>query len=109
MELFLEILRYVLEILSYSLISFVIAWYFYVYKRKALPGRMIGSWIVGFIGAIIVTLFSSPWFIPLINWFMSPRIGDNFVIRVNLITAFIGAFIFLWLFNYVNHDKERRE
>jgi hypothetical protein len=57
MELFLEILRYVLEILSYSLISFAIAWYFYVYKRKALPGRMIGSWIVGFIGAIIVTLF----------------------------------------------------
>ncbi len=109
MELFLEILRYVLEILSYSFISLAIAWYFYVHKRKALPGRLIGAWIVGFIGAIIVTLFSGAWFIPLINWLMSPRFGDNFVIRVNLITAFIGAFIFLWLFNYVNHDKERRE
>ncbi len=40
---------------------------------------------------------------------MSPRVGENFIIRVNLITASIGAFLFLWLYNYVNHDRERKE
>lgn len=110
MEDFLfQVLQYLLEILVYAIISFLSAWYFFVYKRKALPGKLIGSWIIAFIGAVFFTLLSGAWFIQVVNWLMSPKFGDDFFIRVNLITAMIGAMTFLWIYNYVNHDRERRD
>lgn len=108
MELYLEIIRFILELLIYALISFSMAWYFYSYKRKDLPGKMVGSSFVAFIGAIIITMLSSSWFIPVMNWLMNPRIGENFIVRVNILTATLGAFLFLWLYNFVNHDRMRK-
>ncbi|MCS7204989.1 MAG: hypothetical protein NZ853_04780 [Leptospiraceae bacterium] len=105
----IQILQYIAEIIAYSIVSFIGAWYYFVYKRKALPGKLIGAWIIGFIGAVLITLLSGSWFIPLVNWLMSPKFGESFFVRVNLITAFIGAFGILWLYNYVNHDRERRD
>ncbi len=58
MEFYLEVLRYILEFMSYTAISFICAWYFFEIKRKALPGKLLGAWIVAFIGSIIVTLIS---------------------------------------------------
>lgn len=109
MEYFLEILRFIVEFLFYFIVAYFNGWYFYKYKKKALPGRFIGSILIAFVGAIIFSLLSGAWFISFVNWLMTPKFGENFFIRVNLITAFLGAFVFLWIYNYINHDKTRKE
>ncbi len=109
MDVFLEIIRFVIEFLFYMIIAYFSAWYFFIYKRKALPGKLLGSFVIAFIGGIILSLLSGSWFISFVNWLMTPKFGENFIIRVNLITAFLGAFGILWLYNYINHDKTRKD
>ncbi|MFN3604322.1 MAG: hypothetical protein ACK4UJ_06410 [Leptonema sp. (in: bacteria)] len=109
MDSFLEVIRFIIELFFYLMIAYGNAWYFYNYKKKALPGRFLGSLLIAFIGAIILSLISGPWFISFTNWLMTPKFGENFIVRVNLITAFLGSFIFLWFYNYINHDKTRRD
>lgn len=109
MDLFLEIIRFVIEFLFYVIIAYLNAWYYFVYKRKALPGKLFGAFVIAFFGAIILSLLSGAWFISFINWLMTPKFGENFIIRVNLITAFLGSFVVLWIYNYINHDKTRKD
>ncbi len=104
----MDYLKFIIEFLLYAVISYFAAWYYFEYKKKALPGRMLGSWIVAFIGAIIFSLFTGGWFNSVMNWLMNPKFGENILIRVNIITATIGAFLILYIYNIANHDRRRK-
>ncbi|MCB1322696.1 MAG: hypothetical protein KDK34_20720, partial [Leptospiraceae bacterium] len=65
--------------------------------------------VIGTIGAVLLDFALSTFFIDVVNWLMKPRIGnDQYVTRINLIAAFIGAALFVYILNHINHDRERR-
>ena len=85
------------------------SWYYYHRKRKELLGGFWGGAAVGVLGAIIITFVSHTWFIELLNWMMHPKkIFGGIQLRVNLLTAGAGAFLFVYIMNRINHDKVRR-
>ena len=72
-------------------------------------GGFSGGLVIGIIGAILITLLATihDWFTRLVIWLMLPKISPDFHFRVNIITALIGAFIFLEILNRINHNRER--
>ncbi|MBE7438635.1 MAG: hypothetical protein HS115_09305 [Spirochaetales bacterium] len=105
----MAVLRIVLDLLVYAGIGLFAAWYFYSYKRKDLLGGFWGGMVVGFIGAVIISWFASwnAWFIQLVDWLMKPKFGETLLVRVNLIASLAGAFLLLYVFNRINHNKDR--
>lgn len=103
-----------LDIVSYIIVYFVIgaitAYYYHQWKQRDLPGGYWGALIIAIIGAVIINYILSirGWFPELINWLMVPKIGYEFRIGVNLIAAIAGAFLFVYILNKINHDRERR-
>ena len=105
----LEFYQFLLDMGLYLLISALFTCYFYYYKRKDLVGGFIGGFFVSLIGAIIITMFASfrDWFSKVVVWLLSPHLFGEFYFRVNLLTAAIGAFLFLFILNHINHDRDR--
>ncbi|PKL31812.1 MAG: hypothetical protein CVV45_15045, partial [Spirochaetae bacterium HGW-Spirochaetae-10] len=70
------------------------AYYYYTHQKKELPGGFWGAAFVAIIGAVLITMLAGleAWFIRLVSWLMQPKFGDVLLVRVNLITAVIGAF-----------------
>lgn len=98
------------DFLVYIAVGFLIAYYFYGPKRKALLGGLWGGAFIGTVGAVIVGMLGQieDWFIRLVTWLMLPKIGDFLLFRVNLITAVAGAFLFVYILNQINHDRTRK-
>lgn len=98
------------DFLGYVLIGSLAAWFFYHYRRRDLLGGFWGGLVIGIVGAILIAwvagLFNQ-WFRRFIDWLMSPEFG-SFRISVNMIAALIGAFLFVYILNLINHNKERR-
>ncbi len=107
MELYPHIL---LDLLVYFSTGLLIAYYYYHFRRKELLGGFWGAVAIGTIGAVLVSMLASfdSWFIRIATWLMQPKIGDRFLFRVNLITAVFGSFLFLYILNRINHNKDRR-
>lgn len=104
---FLEIL---LDLAVYLLAGVAASYYFYEKRRRELLGGFWGGALIGTLGAVIVHLLTNiqGWFIRIVNWLMQPKIGDALIFRVNLITAAVGGFIFVFVLNRINHNRERR-
>jgi uncharacterized membrane protein YeaQ/YmgE (transglycosylase-associated protein family) len=97
--------------LVYVLIGACAAWFYYHYRRRDLLGGFWGAVVIGVVGAIMIHWLSSlfnVWFIRLVDWLMGPEIG-NFRVRVNILAALGGAFLFVSILNRINHDRERRQ
>lgn len=98
------------DALAYVLTGLVAAWFYYHYMRRDLLGGFWGAVVIGVIGAVMVhsvlSLFNN-WFARLLNWLMKPELG-GFHVRVNMLAAMAGAFLFVFILNRINHDKERR-
>jgi len=95
-------LRILIDVLIYITIGAVMASLFYHLKRKDLFGGYIGGLVVGFIGAIIGGLSLSPVF-KFILYYLSK---DN---SVNILSGLVGAFVFLYIMNRLNHNRERKK
>ena len=95
-------LRIIIDILIYIVIGGVMASGFYHLKRKDLFGGYIGGLVVGFIGAIIGGISLSPVF-KFILYYLSK---DN---SVNILSGLVGSFVFLFIMNRLNHNRERKK
>lgn len=96
--------------LAYILTGLAAAWFFYYNQRRDLLGGFWGAVVVGVVGAVLihsVLSLSHNWFGRLVQWLMKPEIGE-FHVRVNMLAAMAGAFLFVFILNRINHDKERR-
>ena len=103
------LLSTVLDILIYALTGLVASWYYFHRKRRDLLGGFYGAAIIGTVGSVIVTYFASTWSIVLLNWMMNPKkIYGGVMLRVNLLAAIVGAFVFVYILNRINHDRERK-
>ena len=101
---------FLLDILVYVAVSAGVVYYYYFYRHRDLPGGFWGAVVISLIGAVLLNYVLSirGWFPELVNWLMVPKITSDIRIGVNLIAACIGAFLFVYILNKINHDKERR-
>jgi len=102
----------VLDFLTYAATGALASYIYFYRKRRDLLGGFWGGAVIGVVGAVILTYFSGTWFIELITWMMkSKKIfgGDQggVQLRVNLIAAVAGAFLFVYILNRINHDRRR--
>lgn len=106
-----DLLQTVVDTLVYAVAGLAAAYFFYIHRRRDLLGGFWGAAGIGTIGAVLVvklaTIFDH-WFYRLVVFLMQPKWSDTTIFRVNLIAAAAGAFIFLYILNRINHDKERR-
>ena len=98
------------DFIVYLLVGLVSAYYFYEYRKRDLLGGLWGGAFIGMVGAVLVSMLGQfeDWFIRLVTWLMLPKLGDNLLFRVNLITAMIGSFVFVYILNQINHDRTRK-
>lgn len=103
-------LMILLDIAVYAAIAAIAAWFYYYYQRRDLLGGFWGALAIALIGAVLVTWISNfnDWFVNLVYWLMRPKFGTDLLVRVNLIAAAIGAFLFVYILNRINQNKERR-
>jgi len=103
LEIFLDFLIYILAGISASM-------FYYYKKRRDLLFGFWGGVVIGTIGAIMISMIAAldGWFIEFVTWLMKPKFGNDLIFRVNLIAAVIGSFVFVYILNRINHDKERR-
>ena len=101
----------VLDLLVNTLIAAFASWFYYSHKQRALIGGFWAGLMVGVVGAVVITLLAGiyDWFARLFIWLMIPKIGGNFYFRVNIITAVIGAFLFVAILNRINHNRSRSQ
>ncbi|MCB1174960.1 MAG: hypothetical protein KDK39_15415 [Leptospiraceae bacterium] len=99
-----------LDILVYLAVGAGAVWVYYHWLRKDLPGGFWGALVIAVIGAVLMnyTLSIRGWFMELINWLMVPKLGNEIRLGVNLIATCIGALLFVYILNHINHDRERR-
>ncbi|MCB1165749.1 MAG: hypothetical protein KDK37_02150 [Leptospiraceae bacterium] len=111
MDDFIKFLLVVRDLGVNGLAGLAAAYYYYFRLNRDLLGGFWGATLIGTVGAILIGVITSPevWFSRVIAWLMKPSWGDDILLtRVNLIAALIGAFLFLYILNRINHDKERR-
>lgn len=110
MESIAWILRWVAEFVVYGLSGLAAAYYFFHYRRKDLPGGFWGAAVVAIVGAVLVSMLTGIeyWFTRLVSWLMQPRLDDMLLVRVNIIAAVLGAFLFVYILNRINQDRGRR-
>ncbi len=101
--------RLVLDLIVYVIVGGIASWVYYGYKKKALIGGFFGGAFIATVGAIVVTLLSTiyDWFSNLVIWLMIPKINGEFYFRVNLITATLGALLFVSILNRINQKRDR--
>ncbi|MBX7058237.1 MAG: hypothetical protein K1X75_09225 [Leptospirales bacterium] len=105
-----KILEIVVDVAVFAAVSGAAAWYYYIYRRRDLIGGFWAAAAVAFIGGVVISVLAgiNSWFIHLVDWLMLPKFEEIFLFRVNLITAAAGAFLFVYVLNRINHDRERR-
>ena len=105
-------LQILLDFFIYALAGMAASYFYFVYKRRDLLGGFWGGAVIGTVGAVIISWLTGieGWFMTVLTFLMKPTIElwNHSFFRVNLIAAVIGSFIFVYIMNRINHDKERR-
>jgi len=106
----MEIIETLLDLLIYILAGISASVYYYYRRKRDLLFGFWGGVVIGTIGAIMISMVAAleGWFIEVVTWLMKPKFGNDLIFRVNLIAAAIGSFVFVYILNRINHDKERR-
>ena len=81
-----------------------LSWFFYYVRKKDLLGGFIGGLIVGIMGAILGSLGGK-----VLKWAIDFLQNGMLFSHVNVISGLLGGYIALYIFNRINHDKNRRD
>ena len=91
------------DIIIYVIVGAGLGWFFYYWLRKDLIGKFVGAFLVGLLGCILGSF--------LLGEILKKIIGllqNGFHIsNVNILASIIGGYILLYLYNFLNHDRER--
>lgn len=90
------------DVLIYIILSSFISWIFYFVYKKELLGGFIGGFIVAIAGSILGSLFGP--YIKVITLFL---LNGMYISHVNVIAALISGYLAVFVFNKINHDKQR--
>lgn len=110
MESFTSILRLIGEFFVYAVSGLAAAYYFYYHKQKDLPGGFWVATLIAVIGSVLVVMLTGidSWFMRIVSWLMTPKFDDVLLVRINIITAVLGAFLFVFILNKINQNRTRR-
>ena len=97
-------IRIITDIITYLLLSAMLAWFFYHWKRKDLVGGFLGAGFVALVGCILGAFVISDSLKKVIYLLQE----GFYVSNVNIIASVIGGYAFLYVFNRFNHDRERK-
>lgn len=89
-------------------IASIMSWYFYYFRQKEIFGKFLGGTIIAMGGAVLILILQNP-IRDVIMWFMSPKMGTMQLSRVNIIAAFLGSYIALYVLIRINRNKERKD
>ena len=104
----IDVINTGLDVVVYLATGAVISWYFFKFKRKALAGGYWGGFVIAIVGSVMIAWIFGTWFIELVSWLMNPKqFWGDITLRVNLIAAILGAYLFVAILNRINHDKDR--
>lgn len=100
----------VFDFMVYGVAGAGAAYFYFSYKKKELLGGFWGGMVIGTIGAILTSMITGidAWFIKVVAWLMQPKWDEVLLVRVNLITAAVGAFLFVYVLNRINHNRDRK-
>ena len=99
-----------LDMIVYVLAGAFASWFYFVRRRRDLLGGFWGGLVIGTVGSVIIAYFAGTWFIEIVTGLMSPKqlpFFEGVSVRVNLITALFGSFLFVYILNRINHDRGR--
>ncbi len=88
----------------YLLLSALLAWFFYYWRRKDFVGGFLGTAFVALIGCILGAFAISDTLKKIIYWLQEGSSLSN----VDIIASLIGGYVFLYVFNRFNHNRERK-
>ena len=110
MEWFIDFLLILRDLFVYGLCGLAGAYYYYSRLNRDLLGGFWGATLIGTIGAVLIHVIANiqNWFPVVVNFLMLPKWENTPLARVNIIAALIGSFLFVYVLNRINHDKERR-
>ena len=96
-----------LELVVYICIGSLVAWLYHRFGKKSLPGKFWVGAFVGTAGAVLVALLASmrDWFTSLMIWLMVPKINGDLYFRINLLAAFMGAILFVYILRRISHNR----
>ncbi len=98
-------MKLVIDIFFYIMVSAILSWFFYYWRRRDILGGYVGGLIVGLFGSIIGTFLLGNFLQTTVDILQKGLKISN----VNLLASFIGGYTALYIFNKINHDKERRD
>ena len=99
-----------LDIVVYVLAGAFASWYYFHRQRRDLLGGFWGGLVIGTVGSVIIAFFAGTWFIDIVTGLMNNKpvpFFEGVYVRVNLITALVGSFLFVYILNRINHDRSR--
>ena len=95
-----KIIKILISAAIYIAIAAIISWYYYSYKKKDLLGGFIGGLLVAFVSAVLGGELLNT----IVRWIMRQMLDNGFV---NIVAALIGGLITMYIFNKINHDRNR--
>ena len=96
-----------IDIIFIVTVASVIAWYFYSKEKRYIIGNFIGAAIIAFTGSIIMYSLFQNIVRDVLMWLMSPKIGTYQLSNVNLIAAFLGAYLAVYIVTQLDYKKKR--
>ncbi len=81
----------------------VLSAFFYYWRKRDLLGGYIGGIIIASLGAILGSFFLIYIIDPVIRFLQN----GAYISNVNILSGLIGGYIFLYIFNKINHDRIR--
>ncbi len=76
--------------------------FFYFYLKKEIPFGFLGGFVFSLLGSILGVYLLGEVLKHTIIFLMN-KIGN-----VNIIAGLIGAYIFMYIYNKINHDKQKK-
>ena len=95
--------RVIADIVIYLAIAVTLGWLFFYLLRKDLPGRFLGSFLVGLLGCILGSFLLNDILKKVVDLLQR----GFYISNVNILASMIGGYTLLYLYNFFNQDKER--
>lgn len=98
-------LKVIIDIILYVLLGAGLSWYYFSWRKRDLLGGFAGGLVVGALGSILgAFVFQTP-----MKWIIDALQNGLYLGNVNIIAAFAGGFLAMYIFNRINHDRVRKD
>jgi len=102
LELGFNLLPFAVILLTGGVVSAI----FFYFKKRDLFGGFIGGMVIGILGAVLGAYVLDRLLLDITRKVLNFLVYET---KIDIIAAFIGAWIAVYIMNRVNHDKKREK